>query len=514
MVYPEIVSVLFANAADRRAAERAAAPDFFGDLNLDRIVDAVTADWETYDLIPYYRFALTDADAIAYRHEVFRDLENASLSGTVRAFAERMRHVRTCLAQAEKLHYALQKDTFFLDAVEAYGDAIRLLASELAHARMSSRGLVSLRDYLLDYAEGASFTALMDETSALKHDLSAVRYAILLKGDSFTVRPYDAETDYSAEIFKTFDKFKQGAVKDYEVRFRYRVEMNHIEARIAAFVAKLYPDLFVRLRSYCARHKDFIDGVIGAFDREIHFYFAYSGHLAKFSGRGLRFCYPHISADMKVVHARDAFDLALAQKLAAKDAPLVCNDFDLTGCERIIVVSGPNQGGKTTFARMFGQLHFLAALGCPVPGAEARLFLFDHLFAHFEREERAENLRGKLEDDLRRIYAILDRATPRSVIVLNEVFTSTTLQDEVFLSRKVMERLAARDLIGVWVTFVDELASFDERAVSMVSTIAPDNPALRTFKVIRQDADGLAFAMAIAEKYRLTYPQVKERIAT
>ena len=68
------------------------------------------------------------------------------------------------------------------------------------------------------------------------------------------------------------------------------------------------------------------------------------------------------------------------------------------------------------------------------------------------------------------------------------------------------------DALCVYVTFVDELAALGEQVVSMMSTVVPGNPAERTFKVVPKPADGLAYALALAEQHDLSYERLRERL--
>jgi hypothetical protein len=506
-------SILFDRPQDGFAAATATEPACFADLHLDQIVASLTDGREEYELAPSFYFPLHSVESVRYRHHVLRDLEQQDVLAAVQAFAAGMRRMREHFALSQKLHDDLQKQRWLLGAGAVYCGVVAAFTEALAAVELRSPGLTALRDHLRQYTASDAFAALTADTDRCRGALAALTYSVLIRGNRVKVTEFGGEADMGVEIERAFAKFAQGAVRDHRVSFREPAEMNHIEAQVLGFVAKLFPEPFALLADWRERHRRFLAPTIERFDREVQFYLAYLEHIAPLKDQGLAFTYPRVSGRSQEVRATDTFDLSLAAKLAAETAPVVTNDLHLEGPERILVVSGPNNGGKTTFARTFGQLHYLASLGLPVPGRDARIFLADRIYTHFEREEDIETLRGKFEDELFRIHDILGRATADSVLIMNESFGSTTLNDAVVVGTEVMRRIIGLDALCVFVTFVDELASLSDNTVSMMSTVVPDDPAVRTFKVVRKPADGLAYAAALAQKYGLSTESLRRRIA-
>jgi DNA mismatch repair protein MutS len=343
--------------------------------------------------------------------------------------------------------------------------------------------------------------------------LRTLRYTVHIQGLRVHVEKFEGQTDYSSEVAATFDRFATEENKDYRVAIPTYPDMNHVEEQILECVAKLYPHTFERLDSFSRQHRNFVDSTIARFDHEIRFYLSYLAFVSRFSAAGLTFSYPEITTETGAVSVDDAFDVALAIKSPDENKPLVCNDFALSGSERIFVVTGPNQGGKTTFARTIGQCAYLASLGCPVPARHATLTLPDQIYTHFERQESLSTLHGKLDDELVRIHDILSRATDASIVIMNESFSSTTVDDALLIGIEVLERILKLGCVAVYVSFLDELADFDPACVSMVGEVAHDDPTQRTFKFTRRPADGLAYATALADKYGLNHDVLRRRIS-
>jgi hypothetical protein len=487
-------------------------PEFFADLNLDRIVAAITAGKEEYDLTGFFHMPLGDVDDVAFRQEIMRDLEHPRLIDDLGVFAETMRAVRVHLARAGQVTHRAEKQRWFVDAAVLYGDGVVRLIEDLKRAAVASRGLSAFRNHAARYVDTDRFRSLIAEAKRVKADLGAVRYRLGIFPLRVEVGLLDGGPDYGAEINTLFARFRQGGVEPYAFAAPDAEVLTKVDAMILDRVAEMHPEAFARLAAFHAEHGDFPEPAILAFDREIQFYIACREYVERFRQAGLHFCYPSIGGDRKESRSRGGFDLALAEMLLAEHRAVVGNDFDLAGIERILVVTGPNQGGKTSFARAFGQTHYLASLGCPVPGEQAHLLLCDRVFTHFEREEDVADLSGRLKDDLTRIHAILERATPRSLVVINDIFSSTTLRDATALSRKVAGHLIERDLLCVWVTFIDELAGLGEETVSMVAGPNRDQSTERAYQVVRGPADGLACALSVAEKHRLSRDAIEQRL--
>ncbi len=489
-------------------------PPCFRDLNLDQVVDRLTTGRKEYGLKPFFYTLLRNQEEVLYRHEVFQDLEKEHLFAAVTSFAAEMRAMRRHLAFAEKLDYRYENKRWLLDGIDVYCRAVSTLAQELLDADIGSRGFAALRDYVRCYVQSGPFHSLQAEAAELKEELSKIRYCLLINGLAVKVRRYASEQNYAPEVKHTFAKFRHDAQKSYLVDIRSSANLNHVEAMALDCVARLFPEVFARLDEFCDENREFADAAIVAFDREVQFYVSYLELITPLNRAGLERCYPRLASSVPDTYNCGGYDLALACKLVAEGGKVVCNDFHLSGEERVLVVTGPNQGGKTTFARAFGQMHYLAALGCPVPGREARLLLADDVFTHFGKRENLAELRGKLEDDLLRIHAILTRSAARSVIIMNEIFTSTTVQDALFLSRNILEQVFVKGSLAVLVTFLDELTAAGPHTVSMVAAVDPRDPMVRTFKVLRGPADGLAYALSMADRHRLTYESIKERVRT
>jgi DNA mismatch repair protein MutS len=506
-------SILF-DGADGPPSGTAEVPDYAADLHLDDNVRAVTAGNEEHELVRAFCQPLRDAGAITYRHDVFRDLEDAVLLEAIRSFGREMEVVQRRLAHASKARHPVDQERWLVGSAEVFGSAVSELNGALRQANPSSAALSGFREYLISYVESAALTTLEADTRRVKAALNGVNYRLRIHGLKVTITRFRPEPDYSVEVLETFDKFRQdGERKRYDWRFDQGSDMNHVEAAILDRVARLHPDVFLALHDYAQRHRAFLDPTIARFDGEVRFYLAWLDFIERVQrGTDLRFCYPEVDRGSHAVEACQIFDLALAASLIGSGRPVVANDVVLDGGERIVLVTGPNQGGKTTLARAVGQLHHLARIGVPVPGERVQLPLVDRIFTHFERQERVEDLSSKLEDDLRRIHAILEQATPESLLILNESFTSTTVDDQLFIGRQVMRQIVERGPLCVVVSFLDELATLDPAIVSMVGTVDPDDHTRRTFEIVRRPPDGLAYALAIAEKHRVTYPSLKARL--
>lgn len=491
------------------SAARPLDPDACRDLGIDGLVEHLTGNRRGYELTSWCTSLVAESD-VRYRHAVFRDLQRPGLREGVATFCRDLLRVRQTLAMAARRHYDLEAQWWFLDAATRYTTAVPALVEVLDSVPVTSAAWHGVAGSLRAYIDSPGFAELSARAADLTRRLDAVRYRLRVHSDRVQVRPVDPdEPDYATELLAIFDRFRQADAPSYLKEIHDPGSMDHVEAAVAGFVARLHPEEFGDLRTFRDRHEPLVLPALTRLEREAQFYLAWCDLVEETATRGVAWCLPDFAPDQGL-SIESGCDVSLA--LGTSPQPVVPNDCRLTGSERRVVVTGPNQGGKTTFARMLGQVHALAALGVPVPARRATMPLVDQVFTVFERGENLDDLRGHLQDDLIRARRVADQTTADSLVVLNEAFASTSPEDALLVAGEFLARLARRGARCVCVTFLDELSRLTPDTVSLVAGVDPATPTRRTFEVTPRPADGLAYAHALAALHRLTGEDLVERL--
>jgi DNA mismatch repair protein MutS len=485
--------------------------DTWEDLGLDRMVDAMIAAGSPETIRDLLNTLPADPAVVEYRQQIARDFEREAVAELFRTAVAGFAAVARDLSRSQQAYYRLQRDRWHLGAAEAYVTTVVALADGLETLPLTASGLLALREYVGRYVASPAFQHLRDEVEALLRALASVQYLVRIRGETVSVLPYQGEEDIAAELRALLEPVGLPPLSDLgQAEEPASPDLNHVEAQILEFVAQLHPDVFARLGAFREQTGTFPDPGLEAVMREVPYYLAYLSYIEPLKQVGYPFSYPEFRETFDDTFGREAFDVILARELVRRGETVVTNDWEVRSRERLFVVTGPNHGGKTTFARTVGQLHVLAQWGYPVPGVAARLPIVDQVLTHFPRAAHQLGHPGsQLEDDLVRLRSILERGGARSLILLNETLASTTWRDGMDIGRQVLQQLEVAGALAVWVTFFEDLAR-EPGAVSLVSMVGERLEP--TYRIVRHEPQGTAYAVALARRFGLDYLSLKERI--
>jgi hypothetical protein len=241
------------------------------------------------------------------------------------------------------------------------------------------------------------------------------------------------------------------------------------------------------------------------------------------AAQGLPTCLPTATATHHTL--AQAYNPGLAVQLTAAATnghagltPLVLNPIDFS-LGRIVFLTGPNRGGKTTYLRAIGQNQVLFQAGVFVAAAQASMIPADAILTHFPPVEGVEPGGGRLDDEARRLREIFDQATPQSLLLFNEPLTSTSEREAHMLAGDVLRALQMLGARTVYVTHLhalaDELERFNQAdGATIVSwTAGVDEAADRTYTIQPGKPVARSYATAIAEQHGITFAQLAQQLA-
>lgn len=267
---------------------------------------------------------------------------------------------------------------------------------------------------------------------------------------------------------------------------------------------------------------------------DLIFYLGAVRFIRRLEGHGLPTCRPQIAPpEERVCRVVEAYNAALALQQSGGDPDrdlsgmIVPNRINIGPEGRVMILTGPNQGGKTTYMQGAGLIQALFQTGLNVPGTEARISPADNIYTHFPLEEKLETNAGRFGEEAGRLGDIFRRITAASFVLLNESLSSTSAWESLYLAQDLVRIMRRAGVRAIYSTHMHELAEKvdeinagtpgDSRVVSLVSSPVAagheENGVIeRTYEIIERAPMGRSYAQEIASRHGVSYRQLEEML--
>jgi hypothetical protein len=427
-------------------------PALIQDLELNTLFDAMAqGDKFLFDVTR--KAVLTglhdELAAIRYRQDILRDcLKNPTVVRELYAIAEET-------IESRKKHwwgvFSRHPSSILYGSVnmmEGYvGVLARLRHIADAHAvKFESEGFTAFFTMLVRELDDEYLARIRDHLRELKFRNGALLSAGLRTGnvgDGYILRkPREEKTGWMKQLF----------AKKPQV---YTFKLHPRDTSGATFLTELKDRGINRAANALAQSGDHIQSFIDMLIAELAFYIGCLNLHEQLARMGSPASFPAPVASSERRHAfRGLYDVCLALTMERK----VMGSDALANHKDFVIVTGANQGGKSTFLRSIGLAQLMMQCGMFVPAESFSANLCDGLFTHYRREEDAAMKSGKLDEELGRMSDIVDRIRPNALALFNESFAATNEREGSEIARQIVGALLEKRIKVFFVTHLYDFA--------------------------------------------------------
>ena len=266
------------------------------------------------------------------------------------------------------------------------------------------------------------------------------------------------------------------------------------------------------------------------FESQMSFYIGAKKLVEAVRARGLSMCRPkYLDMEDRRMDAKGVFDLSFYIQMVSADPmgslknKIITNDCRFDDDGRFFVLTGANNGGKTTYTRAIGIIQVFAQAGLYVPCESCEISPVDYIYTHFPKEEEVGLNTSRFTQECKQFKETIDTATRHSLLLLNESIQSTTPTECVYIATELTKIFRCVGVRGVYATHLLELAKSldrlneevegDTKLVSIVTTVDTTDDNRRLYRIERAEPQEFGYARTIYEKFGVSFEEVKKRQA-